>query len=108
MLTLTARSFTGSGVDDFGNPVKTWVERDWIVSGMAPGAVQDPMQPNRDASVVAWTVYADAAAATPTDADQVLVDGAWLAVNGRPADWTRGPFGTGPGGVVVELRKVDG
>ena len=108
MQTLTARGFTESGVDDFGNPVRTWVERSWTVFGLAPGAVQDPMQPNRDASVVAWTVYAPPGAATPTDADQVLVDGVWFPVNGKPADWTRGPFGPSPGGIVVELRKVEG
>lgn len=105
-MTLTLRSYTTSGVDEFGNPIKTWVERPWVVAGIAPGAVQDPMQPNRDASVVAWTVYADTPA--PADEDQALVDGAWFPINGKPADWTRGPYGAGPGGVIVELRRAEG
>lgn len=108
LITLTLRTYTEAGLDDFGNPVRTWVERPWIVTGMAPGAIQDPMQPNREASIVAWTVYAEKSATPPTDADQVLVDGAWLPVNGRPADWTRGPYGVDPGGLVVELRRADG
>lgn len=97
--------FEQSGVDEFGNPTHTWATSNWVIRGIAPGAMQEPYQANRDASDVAWTVYADSA---PSEYAEVMVNDEWFSVEGRPSDWTRGSYGPGPGGFVIELRRVEG
>ena len=106
--TLRVRSATAGAPDEFGNPTTTLTERDWRVHGIAPGAMSDPAQSNRDASLIAYTVLAPHSADLPTEADEVLVDGEWLAVNGRPADWGRGPWPFPDAGVTVELSAANG
>ena len=106
--TLRVRSTTTGAPDEFGNPTTTTTERDWPVHGIAPGAMSDPAQPNRDASLIAYTVLAPKSTDAPTEADEVLVDGEWLAVNGRPSDWTRGPWPFPGAGLTVELSATNG
>lgn len=103
--------------DDFGNVTESWVERDWEVRSIAPGAMDEPGVANRESSIVAWTLYSDAGQEPPEDA-QVRLPGSpdWYAVDGRPRDWTLGPDRVGPSneyplnppGVVTELRRVNG
>lgn len=108
MTTLRVRTVTSGALDAFGNAARTvGTPTDWVVTGFAPGAIQEPWQANRDASVVAWTVYAKSASGI-TETSEVEVDGTWYPVNGRPSDWTRGPYGSAWAGVVVELRTVEG
>lgn len=117
MILVVRQLATTPGDDEFGNPVKTWVERDWPVRAVAPGSMEESDRSNRDLSVVAWTVYADKGG-EPGEHDQVGLpgDSAWYTVEGRPEDWTMGPprigptgpFPTNPPGVVVELRRADG
>src|SRR5690242_8001151 len=105
---LRVRSSATSGADEFGNATASTTERDWHVHAIAPGAMSDPFQPNRDVSLVAYTILAPASDDVPTEADEVQVDGEWLPVNGRPADWTRGPWAAGNAGVSVELAAANG
>lgn len=96
--------------DDFGNPVPTWVEGDWPVSGIAPGAMDEPGQSNRDLSVVVWTLYGPKSGGYPKSSQaEVMVpfDGEWFPVNGHPKDWTLGPWSHPTAGIVVELRRAD-
>lgn len=95
----------GQHVDEFGNQTQTWTTTTWTIRGIAPGAMQEPFEANRDASQIAWTVYADTA---PSEYAEVLVNDEWFSVMGRPNDWTLGPYGSGPGAFVVELRRVEG
>lgn len=94
--------------DDFGNVVTEEAERPWAVHAIAPGAMAEPEQSNRDLSLVRYTVLAPKSADVPTEHDQVQVDDAWLDVVGRPDDWTRGPWGPGNAGVTVELGVANG
>lgn len=106
--TLRVRSVTDGPDDDFGNPTKVTVERDWRVHDIAPGAMLEPGEPNRDASQVRYTIHAPKSAAAPTERDQVLLDGDWLDVIEKPSDWTRGPWGPGNAGLSVELGVTNG
>lgn len=95
--------------DDFGNATGAWVERDWLVHGIAPGSMSEPGESNRDLSLVAWTVYGPVAGA-PSGSSEVRLPGEskWLQVDGLPADWSKGPWAHPTAGVVVELRRADG
>lgn len=80
---------------------------DWAVYGLAPGARAEAVQPNRDVSEVAWTIFAPVSDDAPTAKDLVVLDGTEYPVEGEPQDWSRGPFGS-PGGLVVELKRGEG
>lgn len=94
--------------DDFGNATTTWVEHTWAVHGVAPGAMVEPGQPNRDLSLILYTVYGPVKDAPFSEDAEVMVSGEWLPVNGRPRDWTQGPWANPVAGVVVELRRAEG
>lgn len=105
--TLLVREPTPGPVDEFGNASETWETRGWVVHGVAPGAMTEPEESNRDLSVVAFTVLAPAGA-IPGERAQVQVDGTWFDVDGRPRDYSRGPWDFPEAGVTVELRYADG
>lgn len=105
---LTVRARTDGAKDAFGNVTTTWVERDWRVRSVAPGAMTDPVDPNRDLGNIAYTIHADADSEPPTRLDEVVVDGETFAVDGDPADWTRGPWANPAAGVVVLLKRSEG
>ena len=95
--------------DAHGNPRVTYADSTpWPVHGLAPGANVEGEQPNRDLSVVEWTVYAPASDEAPGELDLVVVDGEEFEVEGRPSDWTRGPWGHPTAGLVVLLRRPTG
>lgn len=106
--TLTVRARTVGAQDAFGNATVTWAERPWRVRSVAPGAMSDPFQPNRDLSRVAYTIHADADSTPPGNLDEVTVDGETFAVDGDPSDWTRGPWPNPVAGVVVYLTRTEG
>lgn len=107
--TVRVRTRTAGPVDDFGNETTTWVEADWRVHGIAPGAMDEPGQANRDLSLVAWTIYGPAPSPVAASSEVRLPgDTAWLKVDGTPKDWTLGPWEHPTAGVVVELRRADG
>lgn len=100
---VAVREPTAGTEDDFGNPVMTWTERDWRVHAIAPGAMAEPGEANRDLSLVLYTVLGPKAGAPTSPHAQLKVDGAWLDVDGTPNDWTRGPWPHPTAGIVVEL-----
>lgn len=109
------RSSAAGGEDAHGNPTAGWgAPRDWWVHAVAPGASEEPRKPNRDLSVVEWTVYAPADG-HPGERDQVSLPWedvasvlVWHDVEGRPDDWTKGPWPADFAGVVVQLRRPEG
>ena len=106
MHTLNVLRRTEGSPDAHGNPVVVWSSpAPWIVRAVAPGASVDANQPNRDASLIEWTVYADSSDSLPAARDRVVVDGADFEVASTPADWTRGPWPHPTAGVVVELKR---
>ena len=105
-----------AGQDAHGNPVQGWgAPWDWDVHGVYPGASEEPRKPNRDLSVVLFTIYAPPGA-MPGERDQISLpweDDAesgprWYDIEGRPADHSMNPWKLSIAGVVVELRRPEG
>lgn len=100
--------------DEHGKPAKTYAAAtDWSVYGYAPGASGPGLdggtdRPNRDLSIVQWTVYAPADDSAPTELDRVVLDGDEYDVFERPADWTKGPWPHPTAGLVVLLKRAEG
>ena len=97
-------------LDAHNNPVESWVPDVALtaVQGVAPGAQNDEsVQPGRDVSEVAWTVYAPAGTLVGAR-DRVEWLGDVYAVDGEPRDYTRGPWRNFGEGVVIELRRTEG
>lgn len=96
--------------DAHGNPVKTYADpTPWPVHGFSPGSNAEPGgDGNRDLSVIEWTVYAPASDKAPGEHDLVVLLGVEYAVEGRPADWTNGPWPHPTAGLSVELRRAEG
>lgn len=109
--TVLVREPTSGGEDAHGNPVSGWGDPfEWDVHAVAPGASEEPRKPNRDLSVVAWTIYAPAGY-VPSARAQVSLpweDDTWHDIEGEPDDWTKGPWRNPVAGVVVELRRTEG
>ncbi len=107
---LTVRTVTAGAEDEFGNPTPVTADHSWPVHAIAPGAMDEPGAPNRDASLVLWTVYAPKSSDQPSASSLVRLPGQteWLAVDGEPKDWTLGPWSNPIAGLVVELRRADG
>lgn len=96
--------------DAHNNPTESWVPdaKPTPVHGVAPGAQNDEsVQPGRDVSEVAWTVYAPAGTLVGAR-DRIEWLGDVYAVNGEPRDYTRGPWRNFGEGVVIELRRTEG
>lgn len=109
MITLAVRRYQSGSIDAHGNAVPSWGDPEpWIVRGYAPGAMAEPTEPNRDLSLIEWTVYADASDEAPRERDRVVLAGEEYAVEGRPADWTKGPWPHPTAGIVVELKRAEG
>ena len=105
-VTIRARA---EGVKDaFGNATTTWASRHWWVRSIAPGAMADPANPNRDLGEVAYTIHADADSSPPGRLDEVEVGGEVFVVDGDPGNWTNGPWPNPVAGVVVELKRSEG
>ena len=80
--------------DDWGNETTTWTELPWEVHAIAPGAMDEPGQSNRDLSTIEWTVLAPAPLPEGmTERSEVKLPGVpvWYSVNGHPRDWSKGP-----------------
>ena len=105
---LTVREPTAGAPDEFGNATTTWAERTWRVHSVAPGVMDEPGLQNRDMSRIVYTVFGPKSDAPTTESAEVKVDGEWFPVDGKPKDWTRGPWPHPTAGVVVELTRVEG
>lgn len=107
--TLGVRRLIVGSEDSHGNAVKSYAPAtDWVVRGYAPAANTEGTDPARDTSQILWTIYADATTDIPGELDLVVLGGVEYAVEGRPADWTHGPWFNPVAGVVVELKRVEG
>lgn len=105
--TVRVRRITEGPPDVLGIPTQVTTEHDWAVYFIAPGAMTEPNEPNRDLSLIEHTIGAPASADVPTEYDEVQHEGEWFKVNGRRKDYDLGPFGFEPG-VIVELVRANG
>lgn len=109
MFTLGVRRYSPGPKNAHGKPTPVYGDPiDWPVYGYGPGPNTEPGDPNRDASVIAWTVYAPTGDATPTEHDLVILEGDTYRVDGRPEDYTHGPWPHPTAGVAVNLTRTEG
>lgn len=108
MVTLHVKRVTSTEDAHHNEQITYGSPQEWDVWWLAPGAIQEQATGDRDLSVVVWTVGAPNNTQAPTEYDLVTVDGEDFAVNGRPHDWTRGPFQNPSAGIAVELRRAEG
>jgi len=105
------KPYAGTTEDAHGNTTTVHgASREWRVHAIAPGASEEPRKPNRDLSVIAWTIYGPATN-LPGEHDLIALPWApdeWYDVEGRPDDWTHGPWTNPVAGAVVELRRPEG
>lgn len=108
--TLHVRRYVAGSEDAHGNATGTHgTTVEWLVWGLAPGAMAEPNLANRDTSEVVWSVLAPADDSIPSGRDLVVVDGEDFEVLGDPKDYTRGPWESAHfAGVVVELKRTEG
>lgn len=105
---LVNRRGPSPGDDVYGNPLPGVVTVLTLpVYGIQPGAMVEPDQPNRDLSLIAYTILAPIHENLPVEGDTVTIDGVEHEVEGRVKDWTRGPFGFTPG-ATFELLRAEG
>ena len=76
---------------------------------VAPGAVVEEFEPNRDGAGVEFTVYAPPGVVVSAR-DRVVLPGHAepFEVKGAPQVWGRNPFTGSEAGVVVEVGRFDG
>ena len=106
---VTRRRQQQTGTDRYGNPEYSTVDTVLPeLAGFDPGGSREPVEVGREPTVTTPKLYFLRAYPDLTDDDQVIIRGVAYDIEGIPADW-RSPFeGSDIGGVVVELKKVDG
>lgn len=113
-LTPGAKNSRGNKAIVYADPV------DWPVHSIVPGAGdsatrgtktgQEPLHPNRDLSLIEYTILAPDDDQVPTEHDLVVYDGTEYEVDGRPDSWSPAtPWGGAEWApAVVRLRRVEG
>ena len=102
------KRYLPGAVDTHGNPLDAWSDPvDLPVSAIAPGAMVEAGQPNRDVSEIAYTILAPPHPNMPAERDLVVLFGVEFPVSGKPKDWTMGPWTFAPGW-SFELQRVEG
>lgn len=98
-----------TGTDRYGNPVysDTLAETPLTEAWFAPGGSSEPVEVGRAAVITKPTVYFPHSWPDIQPSDQLRIRGRVYEVTGDPADW-RSPTGSNVGGLVIELKRVDG
>lgn len=99
----------GEVIDGYGEP-DTWAGPVPIGGcAVAPGAVVEPFEANREGAGVEFTLYMPPGTAVSAR-DRVTLPGHSepFDVLGGGKDWGRNPFTGKPAGVVVEVGRFDG
>jgi hypothetical protein len=97
------------GTDTYGDPVWSDTPAETSLPGawFAPGGTQEPVEVGRAAVISVPTVYFPHSWPDIQPTDQLRVRGVVYEVTGDPADW-RSPVESRVGGLVVQLRRVEG
>lgn len=109
METVTRLRDEATGLDAYNNPVVTTVETAIPGAAFAPEqASAETVEVGRQAVLTQPAVYFPGAWPDIVRTDRLRVRGVLYDVDGDPADW-RFPFAaTGPGGLVVSLKRAEG
>lgn len=104
-------SVTTDERDRYGNRIVVTVRKPWPVFSVAPGATQEPDEPNRTAVVTGLTVYAPVDGPQPAAVDAVEVPNlGTFDVAGDVQTWDNNPHHvtTSEHGLVVTLQRKTG
>lgn len=108
MYTLARRPYQAGATDSHGNTVEAWGDPvDLPVTAIAPGAMDEPGTAGRDLSVIAYTLYCPPGTVA-SERDRVILDDDEYEIDGRPQDWTTGPWPNPAAGVVIRLKRAEG
>lgn len=105
---VTRRRREQTGEDRYGNPEYGLV--DTVLPERAafdPGGSRNPVEVGREQTVTTPKLYFQTQWPDLARDDQVIVRGVTYDIEGNPADW-RSPWGSGLGGLVVELKIAEG
>ena len=106
---ISVRRFIAGAKDEFNNSVPSWAAaQPWDVRSVDPLTGREPGIQFRDMATLALVVQADKTPEVPGYRDRVVVDGEEYDVDGRPDDWTMGPWANPAAGVTVYLKRVEG
>ncbi len=97
-----------TGTDRYGDPIYEQIET--VLPERAafdPGGTREPVEVGREQTVTTPKLYFRRQYPDLVTTDQVKVRGVAYTIEGIPADWVS-PFGSEVGGLVVELKVVDG
>lgn len=103
------RHSPGAVVDGYEEP-DTWATAFYAKGcALAPGAVSETFEPNRDGVGVDFTIYFPPGV-TVGARDRVMLpgDSTPYEVKGAPQDWGVNPFTGASSGVVVQVGRFDG
>lgn len=104
--TLKIRSQQVIGRDRYNKEIIGWVPRDWAVHAYVEGPQgnEEELQ-GRDVLNIAYTVLSPAGD-KPTEEDEVEIEGHWYPIEGRPIDYSHGPWENPVAGVVTYLKEA--
>ncbi len=106
--TVTVEPYQAGATDSHGNQLNQWgAGRQEPVHGAGPGGTSEPREANRDA--VTWDLDLLVPATFVCGyRDRVTWAGVVYEVEGRPEDYSAGPWWRDGPGAVVHLRRVEG
>ncbi len=95
--------------DAMGVKQDSWAEPvDWPVMAPYPASMEEPRRDDRDVSVSSLAILGPSGHPNePRDRDRVVVGGVEYEVDGKPRDWSQGPWGWSAG-VQVNVKRVEG
>lgn len=104
--TIGVRRYLGGVEDAHGNVTDTWAAEEQVgVYAIAPAGSDEPGA-GRDAVTDDLDVYAPPSVDIGPR-DKLTINGSPYDAEGRPADYTQGPYTSRPG-VVIRARRVEG
>lgn len=105
---LQVKPFLPGAADTHGNVEDSWgTPVPLKVHAIAPGAMVEPNVQGRDMSLVLYTLYCPAGVKV-SEYDRVTMGGNDYVVDGRPMDYTQGPWFNTVAGIAVHLKNVEG
>lgn len=96
--------------DRYGNHEDTWEldPKPWLVHGYWTPGGEEPWRAGRDLSNVVWSVLAPATPDAPGDRDRIIIGGVEYEIDGKPGDYSHGPWSMPFAGLVYDLKLSEG
>lgn len=107
LFTIGVKRYTEGSVDQYNNPTKSWSAPVAVeVYSIAPTTSAEPFEAGRNAVITGLTVLAPVGTVIGPK-DRVVINSEEYEVDGKIADWSKGPFGWAPG-IEIKLKRAEG